>query len=172
MPYGLPWSDAFIAQLSDKEMRDEFVADQVRARIALMIRTLREQGDRNWTQTELAKRMGKPPNVVSRLEDPDYGKMSLQTLLEVAAAYGLPLIVDIPEWDDWFRRMANNSKSSLVRQSFDLEIFKSQAASAKTGAEDGSIPQFTQLQQPDIAPYNLARSSNNNGNITIERLMA
>ena len=64
MPYGLPWSETFIEQLADDEFRNEFVADQVRSRIAMMIRTLREQGDRNWSQAELGRRMGKTQNEV------------------------------------------------------------------------------------------------------------
>ena len=37
MAYGLPWSEEFVRQLDDKEIRSEFVADQIRARIALLI---------------------------------------------------------------------------------------------------------------------------------------
>jgi hypothetical protein len=120
---GSPWSEQFVSEdLSDKEFRDEFVADQIRLRIATLIRALREQPDRDWSQTELGKRMGKLQSVVSRLEDPDYGKWSLQTLLEVARAFDLPLWVDFPEWDEWLRLINDVPNSTTRRQSFNAEV--------------------------------------------------
>jgi len=139
MPYGLPWSEEFVAQLSDKEIRDEFVADQIRTRIASLIRALREQQERKWTQAELGKRAGKPQNVISRYEDPDYGKMSLQTLLEVAAAFDLPVWVDIPEWEDWFARIKDMPSSKTHRTSFDLERVVAKARVARQGVSTGTI---------------------------------
>ncbi|MGI0086025.1 MAG: helix-turn-helix domain-containing protein, partial [Nitrososphaerales archaeon] len=121
MPYGSPWSEAFVCQLTDKEVRDEFVADQIRTRIALLVRALREQPERDWSQTELGKKMGKPQNVVSRLEDPDYGKMNLRTLLEAAAAFDLPLWIDMPEWEDWLMKIRDVPKTGFKRNSFDAD---------------------------------------------------
>jgi len=131
MAYGLPCSEAFIHQLSNKEFRDEFVADQVRLHTAILIRALREQPDRDWSQTELGREMGKPQSVVSRLEDPDYGKLSVHTLLQVAAAFNLPLWIDIPEWEEWFRRIGEVPNSKTCRRSFDAEHLSRQAKVAK-----------------------------------------
>ena len=151
MPYGLPWSEQFIRQLADKELRDEYVVDQVRTRIALQIRALRDQEDRDWTQTELGRRAGKPQNVVSRLEDPDYGH-SLQSLFEIAAAFDLPLWVDMPEWDEWFRRMAEVTKDKLRRQSFDLDQLIGQAQAAQNEIKIGTISRIP------AAPVDVPRS--------------
>jgi primosomal protein N'' len=153
MSFGLPWSEAFIKQLADKDFRDEFVADQVRARIALMVRALREQADRKWSQATLGKKAGKPQNVISRIEDPNYGQLSLQTLLEITAAFDLPLLIDIPEWDDWLRRIKVISKEALARTSFDAEHLLSQIHTARTEITCGNIPTIhvNEQGQPDNA---------------------
>ncbi len=142
MSSGSRWSEAFVHQLSDKEFRDEFVADRVRSRIAMLIRKLREQEDRTWSQSELGQRMGKPQSVVSRLEDPDYGRESLQTLLDVAAAFDLPLLVDIPEWEDWHRQMSARPSGDFSRKSFDVEHLAGRAKAFEVALESGKVVQF------------------------------
>jgi transcriptional regulator with XRE-family HTH domain len=152
MPYGLPWSEDFARDLSEKEFRDEFVADQVRTRIAMLIRALREQPDFGWSQTRLGRELGKPQSVVSRIEDPEYGKLSLQTLLEVAAAFNLPLWVDIPEWEDWLRLIKDIPNSKTRRQPFDAERMISQAKAARDGSSTGTISSIHNISYSDKTP--------------------
>jgi hypothetical protein len=121
MSVGSSWSEEFVRQIGEAEMRHAYMADQVRTRIALQIRALRDQNERRWSQVELGRRAGKPQNVISRIENPDYGQLTLQTLFDMAAAFDLPLCVDFPEWEEWLGRMKDFSISSLQRRSFELD---------------------------------------------------
>jgi|SRR5271165_5020833 len=154
MNYGSPWSEAFIKDLDDREFRDEFVADQIRARIALLIRALREQGDRRWSQSELGRQMGgKPQSVISRLEDPDYGKLSVQTLLEVASAFGLPLWIDIPEWEEWLNRIRDIPNAKTHRRSFDAAYLSALAKKGPTRTSSTSNAGAIVIPFPRTSDY-------------------
>lgn len=118
-PTTSPWSKGFVDQLKDPAFRHAYMADQVRLFIALQVRALREQDGRGWSQRELGEKMGKAQSAVARLEDPDYGRLTLQTLLELAEVFELPLLVQITDWKDWLQRTANQSKEALETRAFD-----------------------------------------------------
>lgn len=120
-----PSTDAFLKELSQKEFRAAYMADQVRTGIAYQIKAMRDQDGRKWTQEQLGELMGKPQSNVARLENPDYGKVTLTTLLEVAKTMDVALTVQYVEWDEFFERMADVSPSALEKKSFDLEVLKS-----------------------------------------------
>ena len=74
-----------LSSLRDAEYRHEFVKERVRSSVALQIRALRMQRD-NMTQKQLGNAIGMAQTWVSRLENPEYGKMSVATLLRLAEA--------------------------------------------------------------------------------------
>jgi transcriptional regulator with XRE-family HTH domain len=141
VPMTSSWTSEFVDQLSDREFRHAYMTDQVRTHIALAIRILREQEGREWSQAELGKRCDKPQSWISKLEDPEYGKVSLQTLFEIAEAYDLPLLVQFPEWSEWLRRMKNQSRENFEKKSFDADFLNKFAV---TKAED-SLPSSGKL---------------------------
>jgi transcriptional regulator with XRE-family HTH domain len=127
----------FLQELEDDKFRNDFVADRVRTRLALLIRSLREQ--RGWSQAELGERLGKPQSVISRIEDPDYGRLSTKTLYEVAAAFGLPVYIDLPNWDEWFRLMEDMSARSMARQPFNAASLNALASGTITPVPQPSL---------------------------------
>jgi transcriptional regulator with XRE-family HTH domain len=145
---GSPFSSELVRELTDMEFRHAYMMEQVRSYIAFQIRALREQ--RSWNQSDLAREAGKTQSVISRLEDPDYEKLGLQSCLEIAVAYDVPLLVQFVEWDDWLARMSNMSPSALRKRSFDanrvLEIKRrtdrSTAAAQDTQAGTGALRQL------------------------------
>jgi transcriptional regulator with XRE-family HTH domain len=160
---GFPWSSELVRELTNKDFRNEYMMDQVRSYVAFQIRALREQ--RNWLQGDLAKAADKTQSVISRIEDPDYGKLSLQTCLEIAIAFDLPLLVQFVEWDDWLTRMSNVSPSALRKRGFDanrLLEMRRRASQAAAANNDRSWERSSKSQGSlgDVAASSAAANSN------------
>ena len=104
-------SDKFADELAEKEMRDAYLAAQTRTKITAQIRALRDQ--REWSQGELAQRLGKPQSNVSRLENREYGSFTLKTLLELASTFDVGLVVEFVPYEDFIRRTHDLKPESL-----------------------------------------------------------
>ncbi|MDE1555364.1 helix-turn-helix transcriptional regulator [Comamonas aquatica] len=76
----------------NKEARDAYVEAEITTALAHQIRTMRM--DRNLSQAELAKQMKTTQAAISRLEDPSYGQLTLQTLFKLSHAFDTGLRVE------------------------------------------------------------------------------
>lgn len=81
----------FLRMKKSPTARDAYVQAEIATALAHQIRTIRIQ--RDWTQLELAQKMGTTQAVVSRLEDPSYGRLSIKTLLTLARVFDTGLRV-------------------------------------------------------------------------------
>jgi transcriptional regulator with XRE-family HTH domain len=108
-----------LTKLQKRSYREAYVAEHVRRGVAYQIRALRDQ--RGQKQGELAKELGKPQSVVSRLEDPSYGKVTVQTLLEVAAVFDVALQVRFVPFSAFLRDTRDVSPKAMEVPSFEDE---------------------------------------------------
>jgi transcriptional regulator with XRE-family HTH domain len=107
-------------KLRRKSYRASYVAEHVRRGIAYQVRAIRDQ--RNWSQGHLSRLLEKPQSVVSRLEDPSYGKSTVQTLLEVAAVFDVALQVRFVPYSTFLQQTRNLSSESMRVLGFDDEL--------------------------------------------------
>jgi len=101
--------------IGNKRFRDSYVYEHVRNSVPFQIRALREE--RGWTQGGLGEVAGKPRNVITRLEDPNYGRLTLKTLFEIASAFDVGLLVKFVPFSRLVREYEDVSPSALSAKS-------------------------------------------------------
>lgn len=105
----------------DREYRFTFVRERVRASVALQIRALREQRNQ-MTQKELAEAIGKAQTWISVLEDPEYGKMSVATLLTLAEAFDTDLEIKFRPFSRALHELTRQGPEYFEVRSFEEEL--------------------------------------------------
>jgi len=81
------FKDFLAEELKDREFTQAFLEERRRLRIAYEIREARKH--RGLTQRQLAQLAGTTQQMVSRVENADAPRVSLRTLLKIAAALDL-----------------------------------------------------------------------------------
>lgn len=84
--------------------------------IAWQIRAIRK--DRKLTQSQLAEIIGTTQSGVSRLEDPEYGKHSIETLQALANAFDCALSIRFISYAELAINSADLSQAALAAESF------------------------------------------------------
>jgi len=90
---------SLVEKFSDKAYRDLYIASHTRRFLARQMRKFRG----NKSQSEFGDLIGRRQTVVSRLEDPKYGKWTLQTLFAVARKLDVAVVVGFVDFPTFLR---------------------------------------------------------------------
>lgn len=113
-------SNLFTKLKNDKRYRDLYVSEYIQTGTPFQIRALRNL--REWSQEFLAQKAGMKQNVVSRLEDPSYGKLTLKTLLRMASAFDVALLVKFVPFSRFLNEMGDRSPAALYAEGIEDEL--------------------------------------------------
>lgn len=102
-------------QLEHKEFRDSYLKSHVKLFLATQIRSLR--GKRS--QAEFAKMLGTKQSVISRYENPEYGQVTLQTLLDIATKLDIALVARFTNYVDFLHTTSDFSKTARTPKAYD-----------------------------------------------------
>ncbi|HZF30402.1 MAG TPA: helix-turn-helix transcriptional regulator [Gammaproteobacteria bacterium] len=102
-----------------KEYREAFVESEINIGIPFQIKAMREA--REWTQKELGSRSAKQQSVISQLETPGYGNLTLSTLKKLAAAFDVALMVRFVSFRELVSRAAHLSDSDMKIPSYGVD---------------------------------------------------
>jgi transcriptional regulator with XRE-family HTH domain len=119
----------------DREYREAYAEAAVEQTTAWQIRANRKA--RGWTQEEFAQKLGTQQSAVSRLEDPSYGKHSLEMLVAVSNVFDCALSVRFIPYSVLALESADLSEESMVVKPFQTELFELEQTHGKEYAGTG-----------------------------------
>jgi transcriptional regulator with XRE-family HTH domain len=121
-----------LERFAAKKYRDGYLQSRVRGFIAYQIQALREK--LGLTQAEFAELTGKKQSTISRLEDTEYGKVSVQTLLDIACATNVALVVKFASYPDFLDQTRNMSLEALQPRTIQESLSERQSLSHAGGS--------------------------------------
>ena len=111
---------AKLNKLSNMEYRHSYLQAQVRSWIAYQFQAIRRKF--GLSQAQMAERTGKTQSVISRLENTEYGKVSVQTLLDVANSLDVALLVQFVSYPEFLDRTRDKSEASMQPETIQESI--------------------------------------------------
>lgn len=111
--------NAIWRKLQNKEYRSSFVSSQISNTIAAQIFSLREA--RGWKQAEVAAKAGMKQSRISDLEDPNYENYETRTLVKLASAFDVGLVVRFVPFSELAKWSANLSPRDFLPTEFNKD---------------------------------------------------
>jgi transcriptional regulator with XRE-family HTH domain len=148
-----------LTKFSRKSYRDGYLQTKVRGMIAYQIQALRERT--GLSQIDFAKKIGKTQSVVSRLEDTEYGRVTVQTLLDIACALDVALVVKFASYPDFLSQTRDASAAALQPSTIQESLSQAQSSQQLAGSAYRHFLEFG-TSQGDASAQNY--QANDNGN--------
>ena len=115
-----------LEKFASKKYRDGYLQSRVRGFIAYQIQALREK--LGLTQADFAALTGKKQSTISRLENTEYGKVSVQTLLDIASATNVALVVKFASYPEFLDQTRNMSVEALQPRTIQESLSEAQSS--------------------------------------------
>jgi hypothetical protein len=106
-------SELWAKLAGSKEYRHALVASELKRGLPRQIRILRKQHGREWNQQRLALETGLTQGAISRAEDPDYGNLTLNNLLNIGKGLDVAFIgrfVPFSDFAKWHASLSHESQ--------------------------------------------------------------
>ena len=103
----------------NKKYREAFVAEHIATTIPFQLRAMRKK--LRMTQKQLGKDAGMAPERITVLEDPNYARFTVSTLLRLADALDVALIVRFAPFSELLRWASNLSDEAVAVLPFEEE---------------------------------------------------
>lgn len=139
--------------LQDIELRQEFLAEQIKVGLRFQLRSLRDSQD--LTQGKLAELIGTKQSVISRLEKyPE--RLSLPTLIDIANALDVGVVVRFEQIDSIIEWYDNPTVTKMTPKTSEQVLNAPEAVgvvTTETASERRNAPKLPILTKAEISSW-------------------
>lgn len=149
-------SELWAKLAGSKEYRHALVASELKRGLPRQIRILRKQHGREWNQQRLALEAGLTQGAISRAEDPDYGNLTLNNLLNIGKGLDVAFVgrfVPFSEFARWHASLNHESQLEVPSFPEDVGLIEHKPTASVTDASRriGEVTE-TEEQPSVVAP--------------------
>jgi transcriptional regulator with XRE-family HTH domain len=152
---------SLVKRLLKRPFRNAFVEEHVKTAVPHQIRAMRKK--EGWTQIGLAQRARTSQSAITRIEDTNYGNLSINTLLKVAAAFDVGLLVKFVPFNRLVREFEDLSAAALVPRPFKKDLAALSPWASEITAQSDNTARAERIQQIDDEFSEFLGESHGNG---------
>ncbi|MER9248922.1 helix-turn-helix transcriptional regulator [Mesorhizobium sp. M0590] len=113
------------------------------------------------SQADFAQKTGKTQSVISRLESTEYGKVTVQTLLDIASGLDVALLVQFVSYPDFLQRTADMSDKALQPETIQESLSQRQFLYGTRDQDFLEAKPAQAKKRATIQPFSIPRNIEN-----------